>query len=405
MEPGRILSRKRKKKDSKLSFILTMVILFGILFVLLYIYINYYFLGGRAKSYISKGKPIAVLFLGLDEAFKHKRTDTMLIGIYNPLSKRFGVISIPRDLRLKVETKLGLKPEKANTIYARYGLKKLIKVLEDFTGLEIPYYAIMEIEGFVKIVDLLGGIEIFVEKPMKYIDNAANLYIEIPRGVIKCDGLKAMEFIRFRADERGDIGRIERQFEFIINVVRKAIIEKNILTNIKLLKLLLKYIDTNINFQDLINLIRNASDADLKNIEMMRIPGKFVKLHNIDFIEPDEEKTKNLIKKFMNRLSHIKGRYLPSEIKVQVLNGSGKSGVARAVRDKLVRNGFNVVEFGNADFQDYEQTVILDRTGNIKKSLYVARVLNCGNVYPKINHFILVDVTVIVGKDYKKILR
>ncbi len=404
MENDRLLLKK-KRKNSRIGFLLSMGFLISLLIILLYIYINYYFLGGRAKSYISKGKPIAVLFLGLDEALKYKRTDTIFIGIYNPSSKRIGIISIPRDLRLKVETRIGLKPEKANNIYSRYGLKKLIKVLEKFTGFNIQYYAIMEIEGLVKVIDLIGGIEIFIEKPMKYIDNAANLYIELPKGIIKCDGLKAMEFIRFRADERGDIGRIERQFEFMINLVRKAIIERNILTNIKLLKILLKYIDTNINFQDLINLIRGTSEADFKDIEMLRIPGKFVRLHGIDYIEPDEKRVKKLMIKFFNKLKHIKGEYLPSEIKVQVLNGSGKSGVARAVRDKLVRNGFNVVEFGNADSQDYKETIILDRIGNIKKSISVARILNCENIYSKINHFILVDVTVIVGKDYKKILR
>ncbi len=404
MDRSRLNSLKKRKND-KLGFYISMAILFLILIFLIYLYINYYFLGGRVKSYISKGKPIAFLFLGLDEAYNQKRSDTIMVGVYNPSSKRIGIISIPRDFRLKLKTTLGYKYEKVNSIYGMYGKKKIVSTLEKFLGMDIPYYILMDISSLVKIIDILGGIEIFIDSPMKYVDKSSGLYIDLPKGVLKCDGLKAMEFIRFRADSRGDVGRIDRQLEFIVNFIRKAVLERGILTNIKLLKVLYRHIDTNINFQDAINLIRSSSDADFKNIEIVRLPGRFITLNGIDYIEPDIKKTERVINNFQERLKHIKGEYLPAEIKIQVLNGSGKSGVAHAVRDKLVRNGFNVVEFGNADFQNYQHTLILDRVGNIKKSLYVGSILNCDKVYSKIDHFLLVDVTVIVGEDYMKILR
>ncbi|MBN1897137.1 MAG: LCP family protein [Spirochaetes bacterium] len=399
------LNKKKEKKDTRTSFVITMGILIILLIVLIYIYVHYYFLGGRAKSYISRGKPVACLFLGLDDSEKNKKADTIIIGIYNPPTKRMGIIFIPRDLRLKVPTNLGIKQEKASVILTRYGLKKMVKVIEDFLHMDIPYHATMDIEGLIKIIDLLGSVEIFVDKPMKYIDQAAGLYIDIPRGIMKVDGLQVMKFIRFRDDERGDIGRIDRQFELMINVIQKGILGKNILTDIKFIKLILRYIDTNINFRDLISLLRDTSEADFKNIEMIRIPGKFIKVYGVDYIEPDEQKTKKIVIDFFKTLNKLKGQCIPSEIKVQVLNGSGKSGVARSARDKLVRNGFNVVEFGNADSQNYQNTIILDRSGNIQKSQAVSRILQCDKIYPKINYFILVDVTVIVGKDYKNILR
>ncbi len=403
-----ISTRKRKKKEiipKETRSTLIMIFLIILLGVLLYLYFNYYFLGGRVKSYVKKGEHIAVLFVGLDDDRNKPRSDTIMVGIYNPQSHRIGIIAIPRDLMVYVDTKLGKKPEKINVIYSRYGIRKLMKVVENLLHLNIQFYAIMKISDLIKIVDIVGGVEVYVDKPMKYIDRAGDLYIDIPRGIIKLDGLKAMEFIRFRKDERGDIGRIDREYEFLLNLARTVVIQKNLLTNIKILKTLFKFIDTNMNFNDVINIIRSSSGMDFNDIDFIKVPGKFIEIMNVKYIQPDEKRIINVVNRFIQNLYSLKSDYLPSEIKIQVLNGSGKAGVAKRVRDKLVRNGFNVVEFGNADSQNYKETLILDRVGNIKKALKVASVLRCNLVFPKINKFIMIDVTVIVGKDYKKILR
>ncbi len=393
-----VLSRETR---STIGFILLIVALI----ILLYLYFNYYFFGGRVKSYINKGAPITVLFVGLDDSSDYPKTDTIMLGIYNPKSHRIGIISIPRDLRVEVPTKLGSTPEKINIVYTKYGLNKLIKVVEKLTSIDVNFHAIAKLSDIVKIVDILGGVEIYVDKPMKYIDKSGELYIDIPKGIIKLDGLKAMEFLRYRNDERGDMGRIDRQYEFILNLMRKAVIQKNILANIKMLKLLFEFVDTNMNFNDLINIVRSLSGMDFNNIDFVKIPGKFVEIMNVKYIQPDKKRINYMLKRFIQQLNSLKSDYLPSEIKVQVLNGSGKPGVAKRVRDKLVRNGYNVVEFGNADSQNYKETIILDRVGNMKKAVKVASLLKCNLIFPKINKFIMIDITVIVGKDYKKILR
>ncbi len=400
--------KKSKKKpiiNSEVRSTIGLLVLIIVLLFLIYLYFNYYFFGGRVKSYINKGKAIAILFIGLDDSDKYPKTDTLMLGIYNPSSHRIGIISLPRDLRVEVFTKLGATPEKINIIYSKYGRSKLIKVIEKLTSININFYAIATLSDVTKIVDLLGGVELYVDKPMRYIDKSGDLYIDIPRGIIKLDGLKTLEFIRYRNDERGDMGRIDRQYEFLLNLVRKAILQKNILTNLKMMKLLFKFVDTNMNFNDLINLIRSASGMDFKNIDFIKIPGKFVEIMNVKYIQPDKKQIDYLLKRFIQRLNSLKTDYLPSEIKVQVLNGSGKSGVAKKIRDKLVRNGYNVVEFGNADSQNYKETIILDRVGNMKKAMNVGSLLKCNLIFPKINKFIMIDVTVIVGKDYKKRLR
>jgi len=405
MEKEVLEKHQKEKFKFYLSFELSIGILVFSLIVSLYLYIYYYFLGGKSKSYISKGKTISFLFLGLDGDENFPKTDAILIGIYNPFSKRIGIIAIPRDLKVKVETPLGFNYEKINIIYSKYSKKKLISEIEKLLGIKIQYYGIISLDNLIKIVDLIGGVELYIDTPMHYIDRAAGLYIDFPKGLIKCDGLRAMKFIRYRADERGDLKRIERFIEFGVAFVRKSIEEKNILTNIKILKIILKYLDTNINFSDIKNILKTIEIQSFRDPEILRIGGKFVELNNSKYIEPDPEIVKKSVKEFFKNLEKIKGDYLPSEIKIQVLNGSGKAGVAKAVRDKLIRNGFNVIEFGNADSDDYQFTIILDRKGKLKKSLKVSSFLNCKNLYVKIDPFNIADVTVIVGKDYSSILK
>ena len=345
--------KKRKKSDSKLlSFGITSGLVL-LLLILLYFYFHYYFFGGRITKYVEKREMISILCIGLDEAENLKKTDTLIIGLYYPRTRRFGLIALPRDLKVEIEERTGTRTLKINSIYSKYGVKRLLRVVGNLTGLDINFYVSIEIQDIIKIVDLVGGVDIYINKAMKYTDKSAGLNIELPRGIMKCDGLKALQFVRFRSDERGDMGRMERQYEFILNLIKKAVVRNNILPNLKLLKIIFKKVRTNLNFSDIINLIKYTSTADFNNIEM-------------------------------------------------VLNGSGKAGIAKRIRDKLVRNGFNVIEFANAETQNYENTLILDRTGNMRKSLKIAGILKCRNVFPKINKFIMIDVTVIVGKDYKK---
>lgn len=407
MEREKIQLKQKTKKKTYSKFI-SLGITSGLvilLSILLYFYFHYYFLGGRIISYVEKKEIITILFLGLDEIKNEEKTDTIIIGIYNPSTKRFGLITVPRDMKVEIEEKIGQKTLKINSVYSKYNIKKLFEVINRLTGLDMKFYTSIKISDMIKIVDLINGVDIYVEKPMKYTDRNAGLYIELPKGMIRCDGLKAMEFIRYRSDERGDMGRIERQYEFILNLIKKAVIKKNILMNLKLLKIMFKKIKTNLNFSDMINLIKYSSTADFSSIETVKLPGKFVNIYGVKYIQPDISKTKKVAKSLLNKLTYTKTDYTPQEIKVQVLNGSGKRGIAKRIRDKLVRNGFNVIEFGNADYQNYEQTIVLDRTGNMKKALKVAQILKCKNVFPKINKFIMLDVTVIAGKDYKSIFK
>jgi anionic cell wall polymer biosynthesis LytR-Cps2A-Psr (LCP) family protein len=82
-------------------------------------------------------------------------------------------------------------------------------------GKKFPYYVVMDFKGMERLVDALGGVPIKVKQAMKYTDNAGGLHIDIRPGQQTLSGSKAIQFVRYRADGRGDVGRITRQQQFL----------------------------------------------------------------------------------------------------------------------------------------------------------------------------------------------
>lgn len=90
------------------------------------------------------------------------------------------------------------------------------------------------------------------------------------------------------------------------------------------------------------------------------------------------------------------------QIRVEVLNGTTAAGLAQTVTDKLRRAGFDVVNIANAENDSFPETVVIDRAANDRcNARLVAEVLNCRNVLPQLEPTSLLEVTVIIGNDYR----
>ncbi len=128
-------------------------------------------------------------------------TDTILF--VQIIDKKIYLIAIPRDIYLsKWQTKI-------NSMYHYKGAEGLVKEVSDIIGLPIDYYAIVNIDVFKRVVDALGGVDINIPYDMHYVDNAAQLFIDLKAGEKHLDGEEAANFIRFRETAIGDYGRID----------------------------------------------------------------------------------------------------------------------------------------------------------------------------------------------------
>jgi LCP family protein required for cell wall assembly len=203
-----------------------------------------------------------VLVMGMDEG--GTRPDTMMLVNPTPKDKELGVVSLPRDT--KAVGKNG-KPIKLN---GAGGAEQTLPVVNESLGTDVKKYIAIKPEVIVDVVDALGGVDVPVEKAMKYEDKTQKLKIDIPAGdpkkgyKVNLKGKDAEGYVRFRADGNGDVGRIPRQQAFVQALKEKAF-SPSVLPQVPaIIQAVQKNIKTNMTTPELLQYANYAKDAKLE---------------------------------------------------------------------------------------------------------------------------------------------
>ncbi|MFN3421050.1 MAG: LCP family protein, partial [Armatimonadota bacterium] len=142
-----------------------------------------------------------ILVVGADYDYDNKarplprpaRSDTILI-VSLSRDGEASILSIPRDTVVRFNGKL----HKINAAHAIGGPELLRQVIEEQFGIQIHHFVQVTYEAFVKLVDMVGGVDIFVEYDMHYDDNWGKLHIHLQRGFQHLNGEQALGFVRYR---------------------------------------------------------------------------------------------------------------------------------------------------------------------------------------------------------------
>lgn len=194
---------------------------------------------------------INILLLGIDDGDSEaaetepKRTDAMLLASFDPETNQVSVLSIPRDT--KVILPGHADPEKINSAYTYGGVVMAKQTVANLLQVPIHYYVLANWQGFIDIVNLIGGVDIYVDKDMYYEDPYADLVIDIKQGYQHMDGETAGKYVRFRKDELGDIGRVQRQQKFMRAAAEQMFSIQNVAQISNLLATLDKHVETDLN--------------------------------------------------------------------------------------------------------------------------------------------------------------
>jgi LCP family protein required for cell wall assembly len=155
----------------------------------------------------SPEEPVTVLVLGRDTRDAESdrgRADTIMLLHLDPENARGSLLSIPRDTLVEIP---GYGEDKINAAYAYGGEELMIKTIQEFIGAEINHYVTVDFQGFVELIDAMGGVDITIDRPLVDPNSGANL----SPGQHHLTGEQALSYTRSRATELGDIGRIQRQ--------------------------------------------------------------------------------------------------------------------------------------------------------------------------------------------------
>jgi LCP family protein required for cell wall assembly len=199
-------------------------------------------------------------------------TDTILLAHFDPQERRLDILSIPRDTRTELR---GYGVDKLNAANAYGGASLAAGSTRYLLQAPVDRYLRMNLDGVQNLVDTLGGVTVDVSQAMRYRDDSQQLYIDLPQGRQHLNGDQALQFLRFRHDGLGDIGRVERQQQLMHAAVQQSI---NPLTILRLPQLLLvarDNLDSNLRGSELLALSGLAATLGSDRIHFHTLPGHF----------------------------------------------------------------------------------------------------------------------------------
>ncbi len=167
----------------------------------------------------SPEEPVTILILGRDSRdteSERGRADTIMLLYLDPGRNTGSLLSIPRDTLVEIP---GYGDDKINAAYAYGGEELMVKTVTDFLHVEINHYVTLDFEGFVQLVDALGGVDVEIDRPQVDPKSGANF----SPGNHHLTGEQALAYSRSRSTESGDIGRIQLQQHLFRELVRQKL--------------------------------------------------------------------------------------------------------------------------------------------------------------------------------------
>jgi LCP family protein required for cell wall assembly len=214
-------------------------------------------------------------------------TDTIMLGSFDPDTKKFDIISVPRDTFYDREGYAGTAYLKINSVMETEGVKAACKAVHEvLQGIPINYYAVIDYDGVAKIVDSIKGVPMDIPFNMHYTDAKQGLYIDIKKGQQRLDGKHAVQFLRYRkgyAD--GDIGRVDAQQEFVKSAIKESL-GLNLPT---VAQTVVENVDSDIDIRAMLYLATNASGLGSDNVQSHMLPGTTGSISGLSFWIPAEK--------------------------------------------------------------------------------------------------------------------
>lgn len=233
---------------------------------------------------LTKQEPFSVLLLGVDETEGDRgRSDSMIVLTVNPSLNSVKMLSIPRDTRTEI---IGRgTDDKINHAFAFGGAEMAIATVENFLDMPIDFYIQINMEGFIEIIDSLGGVTVLND--FDFTSEGKHF----PKGELTLNGEDALSFSRMRyEDPRGDFGRQARQRQVILAILKEGASISSLFNYKEIISTLGENIKTNLVLDEMIDIQKNYRSA-AKQVDQISIEGSNSIMNRIYyFIVPDEEK-------------------------------------------------------------------------------------------------------------------
>lgn len=327
-------------------------------------------------------------------------SDTMLLLRFNPRTGQLVVMSVPRDTRALVNGVL----TKINEANLNGGPALTAEALSDLLGgVAIDRYVRINVQGVEKLIDALGGVTVNVPKDMKYQDDSQHLYINLKAGRQTLDGDQALQFLRFRYDDHGDIGRVQRQQTMMRAVIEQTLNPATIARLPKILSVIQSHVDTNLSVEELVALVGYGSQTNRSDVQMLMLPGNFSSPaeYELSYWLPNYDKIDGMVEQYFGLDSvQTMEATSPSYLRLVIQDSTGDEVATQSLVDTLYDSGYRNVIVGQALNEPLPETRIVAQRGDRASASMLQQFLRIGEVRVESTGNLDSDITIQLGEDW-----
>jgi LCP family protein required for cell wall assembly len=373
---------------------------------------------------------VNVLVMGIDQREQEQgpwRTDTILVLTIDPITMSGGMLSIPRDLWVPIP---GYEEGRINTAhylgelydYPGGGPALAVKTVQYNLGVPVHHYARVNFTAFEKLIDVIGGIDVYVEEEIAdatYPDEGYGyepLYISA--GWQHFNGEMALKYARTRHSAGGDFDRAKRQQQVLLAIF-KQITRADKVPQLAsrapdLWRTLQGSVVTDLTLDEIIALAQLASEVDSESIHYGVVDEHYTQFWST----PDGQQ---VLIPLRDRIRELRDYIFTTEAPapqqteepateneeeaatIAVLNGTTTAGLAGLTADFLQQQGLQVVRTDNADRSDYAESLVIVYTGKTRTAEQIVNILRLPSTAlvhgndPNAED----DISVILGSDYQ----
>jgi LCP family protein required for cell wall assembly len=326
---------------------------------------------------------INVLLLGSDARPGEgdiSNTDTMILLSFDPQNQTAGLLSLPRDLWVPIpgfgyETRINTAYPLGETYgYAGGGPQLAKDTVSSFIGQPVQYYGRVNFQGFVEVIDMLGGIDVVVPFTIHDEQYPTEDYgvktFHLEAGPQHLDGETALMYVRTRNVD-DDYKRAERQQQ-VIRAVADKVLRTDMLATLlprlpRLLMTIGNTVQTDMPMSLQLELATYLSGSSVREVRQLVLDNRYGEETYSEegawILRPDRTLVRAALADFFAPPASTGGAVAlgkPEWVRIEILNGTGEPGVAAQTRDLLQSQGYQVVSIGDADRSDYGRTIIIN---------------------------------------------
>lgn len=382
-------------------------VLYGILCLIIIATLYFYF--------SSKSNPVSDTIIrnqDLITAFIINDGENVLLTevyIYNVKNKRAALFDIPGNIGHVFTDKKILS--RIDSLFKESNSMPYIKTISSFLGLEeIPFYFVLNRKTLSNLVDLIGGIEVFLPNNIHYTDVDGN-DVSLPSGLVVLDGETLWAYLACPKGEEDSKIYVDRRQKFMQSLLKQISIKNHLMTNFKVKKYLQSIMNSNLEKSSYDMFFKEIALLDTDGLILQKIVGspRVIDEGRLLFPHYDGKLVRETVKQALESLENsnvIMVDLWPRKIEIQ--NGTKRNGLANSTQRIYESLGFSVSKVGNAVLTnglETGQTTVIDLSGKIEVAQKVADVIKCTKVHSveRTDENAIdgaADVLVILGKDF-----